>query len=212
MERAPKRRRRNSSSEAAALHDENEKHERRLVLDYYRKYWRHFTKPNLTDCRYQGTGWRRGGASTCAGRVCCPTGTEAEGKCRRTRAECDISGVHPSQRAVRARTLTRFEVDAIRRGVLTQGDVVARTWTLKQIVEFEAGTAAAKGVRDESNARKHAAAEHRAHVDAATARRAVRSLDRDSVEMRTRQHKVRAERRLDPDARVAKHLRRRLSR
>lgn len=94
-------RRRISAVDAA----DAERYEKARILKDYRTTWLQKTKPNLTDCRYQGAA--RGTKAACADRICCPTFTAAAGKCRRTMYECGIAGIHPDQRTVRRRSMTR---------------------------------------------------------------------------------------------------------
>jgi hypothetical protein len=218
MDRSNKRRRTSaaSSAEAAAAAAAFRKNaEKNAILAEYRNRPLLRTRANLTDCRFQGVGrgsGRRDGA--CAGRICCPTGTAAAGKCRRTPGECQIAGIHPSQITVRKRSLTRFEVAAIRDGVLGQQDVSEHVWTSAQIEAVRRGDLNVLFPRVYSAWVQRYANEavDADHTKRKLERRAAVSLARDSLEMINRQKKVRIERRMDADMPISKILSRRLSR
>jgi len=182
-----------------------EQDEKYALLHLYRKQWRLQPKANLTDCRFQGAG------NQCRGRVCCPTGSAAAGKCRRSMDECLISGIHPDQRGGRVRSLSKYEIAAIRDGILSKQDVRDHVWTqavideIRDNVAINAELAEMMRVRDAQIVAK-------VHKQQQQQRHASRKIVvKGSLEHKTRRSKVRAERRMDADIIVGAHLQKRMS-
>jgi len=204
---ASKRRRVGPSSAETA--EAAELAEKKAVLNRHRAGFFEKTKPNLTDCRYQGLT-----KGKCPGRVCCPTGTKAAGKCRRSAAECGYAGIHPSQVTVRVRRLTKTELAAIKDGLITHEDIHAHLWKVDHIAKLREGKAAFEAaypdVAQQRRVRQLHFALKRDENDAAVQRRVARVAGRTELNLR---HKAaRVERRLDADMRVDDKLRKRLSR